>query len=116
LVDQIQKLTERYPNYQLRAFVVYAGGSELKPAIEQVTQKYKITIPVTYLPEGKTDPALRQYKINPEAKNTLVTYRDKTVTANFVNVDATTFPKVAAAAAAMLNAWRDALMRKGRTA
>jgi hypothetical protein len=102
LVGQIQKLTERYADQRLRAFVVYTGGSELKPALEQVTQQNKITIPVTYLPEGKSSPALQQYKINPEARNTVLTYRDKTVTATFVDVDATTFPKVADAAAAML--------------
>lgn len=102
MVDQIQQLAERCADKGLRAFVVYTGGSELKPAIEQVTQKHKITIPVTYLPEGQRSPALRQYRINPAAKNTVVTYRDKTVTANFVDVDATTFPQVAAAAAALL--------------
>jgi hypothetical protein len=102
LVGQIQKLTERYANQRLSAFVVYTGGSELKPALEQVTQRNKITIPVTYLPEGKASSALQRYKINPEAKNTVMTYRDKTVTAAFVDVDDSTFPKVADAAAAML--------------
>jgi hypothetical protein len=102
LVGQIQKLAERHADKGLRAFVVYTGGPELKPALEQITQKNRITIPVTYLPEGKASPALRQYQINPEAKNTILTYRDKTVTATFVDVDATTFPKVADAAAAML--------------
>jgi hypothetical protein len=102
LVDQIQTLTRRHADKGLRAFVVYTAGPEFKPAIEQVTREKKITIPVTYLPSGKASPALQQYKINPEAKNTILTYRDKTVTATFVNVDATTFPKVADAAAAML--------------
>ena len=103
MVGQIQKLTEQYADKGLRAFVVFEGGPNLKPAIEQVTRQNKITIPVTYLPEGKASGALKWYKINPEAKNTILTYRDKTVTANFVNVDANTFPKVAEAAAAMLN-------------
>jgi hypothetical protein len=102
LVDQIQQLTQRHADQGLRAFVVYTAGSELKPAIEQVTREKKITIPVTYLPGGKDSPALKQYKINPEAKNTVLTYREKTVTATFVNVDPTTFPKVADATAAML--------------
>jgi len=103
LVGQIQKLTEQYADKGLRAFIVFEGGPDLKPAIEQVTRQNKITIPVTYLPEGKASGALKRYKINPEAKNTILTYRNKTVTANFVNVDESTFPKVAEAAAAMLN-------------
>lgn len=102
LVGQIQKLADEHADQRLRAFVVYTGGPELKPAIEQVTRENKITIPVTYLPQGKASSALKQYQVNPEAKNTVLTYRDKTVTANFVNVDAATFPKVAEAAAAML--------------
>jgi hypothetical protein len=57
---------------------------------------------VTYLPDGKTSPSLKQYKINPEAKNTIMTYRDKTVTATFVDIDEKGFTKVADAAAAML--------------
>jgi hypothetical protein len=103
LVGQIQKLTEQHADKGLRAFVVFEGGPELKPSIERVTRENKITIAVTYLPEGKSSWALKRYKINPEAKNTIMTYRDKTVTANFVNVDESTFPKVAEAAAAMLN-------------
>jgi hypothetical protein len=82
--------------------VVYTGGPDLKPAIEQITQEKHITIPVTYLPQGKSSAALKYYKISPEAKNTIMTYREKTVTADFVDVDATTFPKVADAAAALL--------------
>ena len=103
MVGQIQKLAEQHADKGLRTFVVFEGGPELKPAIEQVTREHKITIPVTYLPEGKASGTLKWYKINPEAKNTILTYRDKTVTANFVNVDEKTFPKVAEAAAAMLN-------------
>jgi hypothetical protein len=102
LVDQIQKLAASHADQGLRAVVVFEGGPELKPAIEQVTRENKITIPVTYLPQGKTSSSLRQYKINPEAKNTILTYRDKTVTANFVDVDPNSFSKVAEAAAAML--------------
>jgi hypothetical protein len=103
LVGQIQKLTERHADQGLHAFVVYTGGPELKPAIEQATRESKITIPVTYLPEGKASSALKQYKINPEAKNTFLTYRNKTVTATFVDVDEKTFVKVSDAAAAMLD-------------
>jgi hypothetical protein len=103
LVGQIQKLTESHADKGLRAFVVFEGGPELKPAIEQVTRENKITIPVTYLPEGKASSVPKRYRINPAAKNTILTYRDKTVTANFVDVDEKTFPKVAEAAAAMLN-------------
>jgi hypothetical protein len=82
--------------------VVYSGGPDTKPAIEQVARDKKLTIPVTYLPAGKSSGSLRQYNISPEAKNTIMTYRNKTVTATFVDVDENSFAKVAAATAAML--------------
>jgi hypothetical protein len=102
LVGQIQKLTQKHADKRLQAFVVYAGGAELKPAIEQATRAKGITIPVTYLPNGKSSGSLRGYKINPDARNTVMTYRNKQVTATFVDVDDNSFPKVAEAAAAML--------------
>jgi hypothetical protein len=102
LVDSIQKLTEQHAEKGLRAFVVYTGGAQVKPAIERVAQKKKITIPVTFLPGDIPAQELRKYGINPQAKNTVMTYRRKTVTATFVNVDNKTFPSVAKAAAAML--------------
>ena len=82
--------------------MVYSGDPDTKPAIEQVAREKKLTIPVTYLSDGRSSGSLRQYNINPEAKNTVMTYRDKTVTATFVNVDENGFAKVAEAAEAML--------------
>jgi hypothetical protein len=102
LVDQIQKLAASHADQGLRAFVVFEGGPELKPAIEQVTRENKITIPLTYLPQGKASSSLREYKVNPEARNTIVTYRNKMVTANFVDVNPNSFTKVTEAAEAML--------------
>ncbi len=102
MVGQIQKLADKHAEKGLRTFVVYTGGTELKPAIEQMTQESKITIPVTYLSEGKTSSGLQGYKINPEARNTVMTYKGKKVTATFVDVDEKTFPKVEEATAAML--------------
>jgi hypothetical protein len=102
LVGQIQKLTEQHADKELRAFVVYEGGAELKPAIEQAAQEKHLTIPVTFLPDGKSSSSLKQYRINPEARNTIMTYRNKTVTATFVNVDDSGFAKVAEATESML--------------
>jgi hypothetical protein len=102
LVGQIQKLTEQHADKGLRAFVVYEGGAELKPAIEQAAREKNLTIPVTFLPGGKSSGTLKQYRINPEARNTIMTYRNKAVTATFVDVDDTGFSKVADAAASML--------------
>lgn len=102
LVDLIQKLTEQHANQGLHAFVVYEGGPELQPAIERAAREKKLTIPVTYLPDGKTSYSLKQYHINPAAKNTVMTYRNKTVTATFVDIDEKGFAPVADAAAALL--------------
>jgi hypothetical protein len=102
LVDQIQQLTQRHADKGLRAFVVYEGGPELKLVIEQMTREHKITIPVVYLPDGKSSDSLKQYRINPAARNTILAYREKRVTATFSDVDDKSFARVADAAAAML--------------
>ena len=57
---------------------------------------------MTYLPAGKSSGSLRQYNINAEARNTIMTYRNKTVTATFVDVDDNGFSKAAEATEAML--------------
>jgi hypothetical protein len=85
LVAHMQKLVNE--NQGLRAFVVFVGGPETKPAIEALAAEKNITIPMTFLPQGKSDPALTRYKINPEAKTTVTVSKGNKVLANWVNVD-----------------------------
>jgi hypothetical protein len=100
LVAHMQKLVNE--NSGLKAFVVVVGGPETKAALENLAAKNKISIPLTFLPRGKEDPALGRYKINPEAKTTVTVSRQNRVLANFVNVGPEQLPQITEATKKML--------------
>lgn len=102
LATQIQKLTDANKAKNLRSFVVVMGGPETKGTIEKVAAEKKLTIPVTFLPGGTGSADVGYYKINPEAKNTIMLYRRKTVQATFVDVDEKSFGEVEKATEALL--------------
>lgn len=103
LVARIQKLTEEHKEQKLQAFVVFtSGGTDLKSPIEKVASEKKISIPMTFLPGGTGDPGFQAWKVNPEAKNTILLYNKRKVQNNFVNVDEKGFANVEKAAAAMV--------------
>jgi hypothetical protein len=99
LAAQIQKLSDAHKDQNLRTFVVFVGGAETKPVLEKIAAEKKITIPLTFLPQGATQGDLAPYKINPSAKNTIMVYRRQQVQSRFVNVDENSFGEVAKAAA-----------------
>ena len=82
--------------------MVFQGGPELKDPIEKLAAEKKITIPMTFLPQGASAGDFQRFKINPEAKNTVLLYNRQRVQGNFVNVDEKSFGEVAKATAAML--------------
>jgi hypothetical protein len=103
-VARIQELTEKHKEQRLQSFIVFlSGGTELKGPIEKVAAEKKISIPMTFLPGGTGDPGFRNWKVNPEAKNTILLYSNRVVRYNFVNVEEKGFDEVAKAAAAMLS-------------
>jgi hypothetical protein len=82
--------------------VVFTGGPALKGDIEKLAADKGITIPLVYLPGGKSDSAMAEYKVNPQVKSTVLVTRHKRVTANFVNVDPSQFNRVTDATHKML--------------
>jgi hypothetical protein len=103
LVARIQKLTEQHKEQKLQSFVVFlSGGTDLKDPIEKLAAEKKISIPMTFLPGGTGDAGFGAWKVNPEAKNTILLYNKRVVQNNFVNVDEKGFDEVAKAAATML--------------
>src|SRR6187402_2840874 len=87
LVAKIQKLTEKHKAQDLRSFVVFMAGPELGPKVKEIGQAKGITMAMSILPEGSGQGSLARYKVNPEARNTILVYKRQQVTANFVNVD-----------------------------
>lgn len=102
LVAKIQKLTEKHKAQDLRSFVVFMAGPELGPKVKEVGKAKGITMAMSILPEGAGQSSVARYKVNPQARNTLLVYKQHTVTANFVDVDEKSFPAVEKATAAML--------------
>lgn len=96
----IQKLNQTHP--ELKTFVVFQGGPELKDPLVKLAADKKITIPMTFLPQGTTDPAYGRWAISPEAKNTVIVYNRRKVHGNFVDVTDKSWEEVAKATAEML--------------
>jgi hypothetical protein len=63
------------------------GGPDQKDNIQKVAKDNKITIPLVFLPKGVKEEDIAAYKINPEAKNTVLLWNASTVAGNFVDVD-----------------------------
>jgi len=86
IVSEIQKLSDQHSAQGLRTFVVMMGGPETKVAIDKLTAEKKITIPVTFLPAGPSQGDILKYRINPEARSTVLLWKGQTVRTNHTNV------------------------------
>jgi len=102
LVAGLQKMTTKFQDKGLRSFVVFMGGPELKARIEKLAAEKKVTIPLTFLPQGASADDVAAYKISPTADSTILLWRDGTVRANLVNVSKDQWDEVVKAAETML--------------
>lgn len=101
VLENVDKLVKANGG-KLRSFVVFMNGPESKPMIEKLAAEHKLTVPLTFLPQGPKAEDIGAYNINPEASNTVMLWTKGTVHASFANVDAKSFGEVEKAAAAML--------------
>jgi hypothetical protein len=102
LVADIDKLAVARKDKGLCSFVVFMGGPELKEPIEKIAAEKKTTTPLTCLPGGTSARDIGNYKINPEAKNTIMLWKGQTVTQSFVDVESGKLAEVEKAVDAML--------------
>ena len=82
-------------NRRVRAYVVFQEGEGQQDAIKKLAADKDLLIPLTY---PKLAVSLKHLKIDPEAHNTLILYREKRIVRNSVNVTPETFAPIAAAA------------------
>ncbi len=78
-------------------FVVWTQGDAVKEKLSKLSEEKKIEdIAICYLPEKQREAYLKLLKIelSDKLRNIIVVYRDKRVTAKFVNLDAKDFKKV----------------------
>jgi hypothetical protein len=102
LVADVQKLVDARKEKGLKSFVVFMGGPELKEPIEKIATERSITVPMVFLPKGTEASDIGAYKINPEAQNTFLLWKQGTIRKNFVNVDSANLPEVEKAVDEML--------------
>lgn len=77
-------------------------GPDTKEAIEKLAAERSITVPLTFLPQGPGAEDVGAYKINPEARNTVLLWNRGKIVNNFVNVGRDKWTEVEAAVDAML--------------
>ena len=99
---KIDEIVKKYQSDGLKGFAVFIVGFEKKGAIEQLTQKHDIKIPLVILKGGKMDEALRTYRINLNAANTIFISKSNRVLFKRVNATAETFGGIEAAVKGML--------------
>lgn len=102
LLVELQKLVDSNKAKGLKGFVVVMNGPEAKTSILKIAAEKKLTLPMVYLPHGTKEDDIASYKINPEAKNTVLLWRQSTIKGNFVDVDTTNLVGVKKAVGTML--------------
>jgi hypothetical protein len=89
LVKTLNEAMVANKNKKLKIFAIFLDGSKekMEPMLTKLAEKAKAPdMSLTYI--SPKDDAIKAYKINldPEVKNTVLLYRDRTVTANIVNL------------------------------
>jgi rhodanese-related sulfurtransferase len=100
LIVKLDKLVDSRKD--LKGVAVIEAGPEAKPWLEKLAQDKGIKIPLVVFQNGPNDSGMRVYKLNAQAKNTILVNDKRLVVANFANVDDSTFQQVADASAKML--------------
>jgi hypothetical protein len=101
VVKGIQKLTDENQG-KLKSFVVFMSGADAKPMIDKMVAEQKVSVPLTFLPQGPSADDIKAYQINPEASSTVMLWKKGAVVKTFVNVDAKGWGEVSSAAGEML--------------
>ena len=94
LVAKMDALVKATPN--LKAYVVYLGGADVRAAIEGFAADKGIKIPLT-IPKSEAD-TVKRLKVNPDALSTVMLYKGKKVLYNVADLSADAFSDVTDAA------------------
>lgn len=100
MLVKLNDLSRREEN--LKVVGVVMAGPDAKEAVAQMAQERGITVPLTVFRAGKTDRAMKLYKLNPDASNTILVSTKRRVTANLTDVTTGQFARVEQAAVAAL--------------
>jgi len=100
LIVKLDALVKSHSN--LKGFVVMTEGADTKDWLEKLAADKGIQIPLVYFAKGTSDLGMRLYKLAPAADNTILVNTNRSVVANFVNINDSTFGQVQDAAVKML--------------
>jgi hypothetical protein len=92
LIKKLNELASQ--NQDIKVVAVVIEGQESQPWLERLAEENAITIPLTVLRNGKDDVAVKVYKLNLSARNTILVSAKRKVVANLVNVNAENFKLV----------------------
>ncbi len=102
MVEEIDRLVTAYREQGLRGFVVYIAGPEIADRLRHLAAERRLTIPLTYLPDGANDSTLQKYRVDLRAANTVIVYTRKKAVYVATNVAPENFAPIAQAARSIL--------------
>ena len=102
LIVQIDKLYRQEKKRNFKAVAILVSGPEAKPWLEELRKSRNIEIPLTVLYRGPKDVGVKLYKLDPQARNTFLVTRNRTVDTNVSDIGPSEFDKVKQATLAML--------------
>ena len=104
LAEKLDKLVTTHSTKELKGFVIYSRGDPQK--LVQLAKDKNITqAAIAYLKEAKDTSGKNIFqllKINPQAKSTILIYKDRKIFANFVDISSENFKFVEEAVTKML--------------
>jgi len=100
LVIKLNELAQQETRLKMVAAII--AGPERRSWLEEFAQEKGIKIPLVVFRRGKDDVAMKLYKLNAEAKNTLLVAVNRKVSANLTNVRAENFGEVVEAVSKVL--------------
>ncbi len=86
LLQVLQSATQTYQSKELKAFALF--WNEKAEKLKTFNQKFKVDQVGLALLNGAEDPALSLYQVKTSNATTVVVYKDRKVTASFVNYQA----------------------------
>ncbi len=93
IAEDLEQQTKEHSAQDLKAFIVFMNpkgeaDAALKKDLEKLAGDKKLHNVALLYVNGPKDPAVGGYEINPDSKvkNTVLVYKNKTVSANFVNL------------------------------
>jgi selenocysteine lyase/cysteine desulfurase len=83
LLQLLQKSREKYKDKEMKAFSAF--WAEKPETLEKLNRDLKIDGVALTLLKGPKDPALESYSVNTQNRTTVIVYKNRKVTASFVN-------------------------------